>query len=123
MADKNKETVNISDAQFQQLLNRIGKNQQQKGKFSQSIGNLLKGSATAANKLISVGGKKMSLEGKIVRKDLYFGQDMTKLVNPLGIEIEKPMDLYKVPRQPIAASQSQLRQKLNFFGVTKLRLY
>jgi hypothetical protein len=108
----------LTDVQFKQLLARMPKQPQQPS----AIGKLLSGSANIASKLVSVHGKKLSMEGKIVRKDLYFGQKMTELVNPLGVEIERPMQLYSIPRRKIMP-QSEMRQKLNFFGVSKLRLF
>jgi len=76
----------LTDEQFKQLLAKMPKQPQQPS----TIGRMLTGTAGAAGKMLSVHGKKLSLEGKIVRKDLYMGQKMTELVNPLGIEITNP---------------------------------
>jgi hypothetical protein len=111
----------MSEKQFSQLLEHIP--HMPKEKQQSMIGKLLSGSASAAGKLVSVHGKKLSLEGKIINKHLYAGKGMSELVNPLGIAISSdPMDIYKVPR-PKMATQMQVRQKLSMFGVTKLRVF
>jgi len=129
--------VTLSNDQMRQITKALG--QQQKPKGGQAaMEKFLSASGKAVSKMISVGGKKLSLEGKIVRQELYLGQGMKSMMNPLGIEITKPMDLYSTPNPHLRSGQqlqgglrnlmkpsssAYLRQRLNPLGGTRVRLF
>jgi len=86
--------IGLTEKQFDQILARMPHE-----KKESAIAKLLAGTAGAAGKLVSVHGKKLSLEGKIINKRLYTGRGMSSLVNPLGTsKPEDPIDMYSVPR-------------------------